>query len=356
MACWIGTPQSATISQNFSVRMMTLGSRRHCAISQATGRVSRQQASGGARWRANFCFTTPNLALPHAVRNDGTASKISMNTSDSVLSPGIEKGIDTIPGSPFTQLCIILAPHIPITPGSSSSYCLGTYRTKLPGLLSCTSLNAPLLGKIVPTFGSKNIGAEVFHHTGNIPGYFGSYFLVPKTQSGVVCLTNATPLFDPSDFGAQIALGVLLSERKPDNLLALGKLATKTQIAWYQNVHTHLPSKRTTTPPSLYADTYTNRASNFILLVKPTATGIHIAVQGSSKTTYDVEPLDRDTFCWAADSNRDVCRGKFPNPFPGFRMVRFWVIESWVNRLILHTDVMSKPDVFRRVKEDQGKL
>ncbi|KAF2245338.1 beta-lactamase/transpeptidase-like protein [Trematosphaeria pertusa] len=307
---------------------------------------------------------TPNFALAHAARNDGTSSRIPMNSLDSSTGLGAsmggkgtmedmlsffsafvsayryqkEHGVDSTPNTPFFQLRSVLQPQISVKEDSPSSYCMGIYRTKLPGVLSCASLNAPLLGQKLPIFGSNNPGTEIFHHTGNLPGCFGSYFLIPETQSGVVCLTNTTPLFDPTDFAAQIALGVLLRESKPDNLLALGKLAAKQQIGWYQNINKYLASKRTSVRPSvplaLYAGTYINRAANFKLVVTPTATGLRIAVQGSSKTFYDLEPLDGDTFFWPADRDRGLCRGMFPYPFSPLHTVKFWVRESWVDRLI----------------------
>jgi CubicO group peptidase (beta-lactamase class C family) len=329
---------------------------------------------------------TPHLAPPYAVRNDGTVSVIAMNPLDSATGLNVsmggkgtmkdmlgffsallsaytsqkDNGVDNTPETPFRQVCNIFAPQVLVGPESSSSYCLGIYRTKLPGILSCASLNAPLLGQDLPIFGRSSPDTEVFHHTGNLPGSFGSYFLLPGTQSGVVCLTNSTPLFDPTDFAAQIALGVLLGENKPDNLLALGQLATKTQIGWFKNINAYLSKKRTSVPPSLplglYAGTYVNRAGNFILVVTPTVTGLHIAVQGSSKTTYDVEPLTEDTFCWVADRDRQVCRGMFPYPFAPLHIIKFWVRESWVDRLIWHTDMLTKPDVFRRTSEGGEKL
>jgi CubicO group peptidase (beta-lactamase class C family) len=325
---------------------------------------------------------TPNLVHQYAVRNDRTLSEIPMNPLDSTtgLSSNLggkgtmtdilrffsgllsayafqnANGLESTSDSPFRQLSTILEPHIPLNVGSPSSYCLGMYRTRLPATLSCASLNAPLLGNKVPLFGLKHPGTEVFHHAGNIPGAFSSYFLLPETQSGVVCLTNSTPLFDPSDFAAQIALSVLLGEPKIESLIVLGKLATKAQMAWYQNINQYLSTKRTTVPPhyplSFYAGTYINRARDFILIVTSTATGLHIAVQGSKKTTYDVQPLDGDSFYFPADRDLEVSRGGFPYPFPPLHVLKFWVRElSGEIRLIWHTDMALKPDVFRKVKD-----
>jgi CubicO group peptidase (beta-lactamase class C family) len=125
----------------------------------------------------NTTFDSPpaksKIALPYAVRNGGSTSRISVGSMDSstCLSAGTggkgtmkdilnffnalvssynhqkENNLDSTPGMPFTQLRNILAPQISLSPESSSTYCLGTYRTKLPGVLSCASLNAPFSGR-----------------------------------------------------------------------------------------------------------------------------------------------------------------------------------------------------------------
>jgi CubicO group peptidase (beta-lactamase class C family) len=184
-----------------------------------------------------------NIMKAHAIRNNGTARKIAISALDS--SSGLAAGaggkssikdqlnlyiallaaydhqvtnnVDTTPGSPFTQLRTIFTPHIRL-PGSrieNQAYCLGLYRTQLPGNLSCASLNASLPKEQLLILGKGGVGAqstneEIFHHSCGYPGTIGAMFLVPRTQSGVVVHTNATSRLDTADYSAQLLLAALL--------------------------------------------------------------------------------------------------------------------------------------------------
>lgn len=332
-----------------------------------------------------------NIMKPHAACNDGTArrmpehSPLDSNTGLAACMGGKssmkevltalsalmtayvhqrDNGVDETPGSPFTQLRTIFSPHVPLDPSKKASeqgYCLGLYRTQLPGNLSCASLNYPLLQKKVPIFGKSSGagGKEIFHHTGNLPGFFASTFLVPETQSGVVCLTNSTPLADPTDLSAQLLLEVLLDEKTSTDYLRLAKGAAKAQLGWYAFMSAYLAQNKTDTPPSLptlaYAGTYINRAGNFRLIVTETSTSLHLSPQGSTATDYDLLPWDGDTFFWEANRDKETTRGMFPFPFPPMHLIRFKVRGDRVASLTWHHDMLSKPWVFRREVQGGGK-
>lgn len=170
-----------------------------------------------------------------------------------------EHEIDFSPNNPFCQLRNILKPHLSILGEGPSSYCLGTYRTELPSVLSCASLNASLLGSNILVFWTNSPGVEVFHHITNMPGYLSSYFLMPETQSGVVCFTNSTPLFCLTNFTAQVSLAMLLGDEMPGSLPALGRLAAEMQIARYKMVKKYIERKRTLVHPSLPFSLYTGK-------------------------------------------------------------------------------------------------
>lgn len=330
-----------------------------------------------------------NLAHAHAVRVDGSAETFDMISLDSksglsvsigakgsmnnvlrffsaVLSAYNHQktyGTDTTPDSPFTQLREVFSPHIPLSSADpvNQSYCLGTYRTILPGILSCASLNTPLLGKKLPVFGAGALGTEVFHHTGNLPGYFGSYFLVPETQTGVVCLTNSTPLMDPTDFAAQCLLGAVLGETPPANLLQLAKLAAQRQIGWYERMEATVDAQKSDSPPSLplkaYAGTYVHRVGDYYLVVLTTERGLRMAIQGSATTTLDLIHLSGDKFYRVVDHDEEMLAGRFPYPHAPSFVVSFTVEGGRATSLVWHTDIHMKPDVFRRVEPTfPGKL
>ncbi|KAF1963426.1 beta-lactamase/transpeptidase-like protein [Byssothecium circinans] len=323
-----------------------------------------------------------NIVRAHACRDDGSPSYVAYSKSNS--SGGLAAGmggkssfsdqlklyiavldalhhqttynVDSTPGSPFTQLRTIFTPHIPI-PGSAlvdQAYCLGLYRTKLPGNLSCASLNGALR-KHLPIFGAKNptmSSKEIFHHTANFPGFMGSIFLVPNTRSGVVVMTNATPLMDAPDFSAQLLLSVLLDIEAPKNYLELAHLSVRTQLSWFTQIQTALQTFKTDTPPTLplpaYTGTYFNAQHNFKVVVTALFKGLRLSMQGLS-TTYDVKPFDGDSFYF--DANREwelIDRGMWFYPFPQFRVFHFDVKEDGVRSFTWQHDHLMDPETFTK--------
>ncbi|KAF2462581.1 beta-lactamase/transpeptidase-like protein [Lindgomyces ingoldianus] len=323
-----------------------------------------------------------NIAYPHAVHDDGgvTRTPICPFSSDTGLTAVMggkstlremltiysailsayahqkENNVDTTPGLPFTYLRLIFEPHIQLrrnVPTSSQAYCLGVYRTILPGNLSCASLNASLLRRSAPTFGIDLPGTKIFHHTGNIPGYFHSMFLETETQSCVVCLSNATPFMDATDFSAQLLLGTLLGSRSFPSFLPLAKTAKQTQMAWYEHLSRYLCANKTERLPTLpfaaYSGRYSNAMGNFVLDIISMKAGLRVYVQSHSLTTYDLLPYDRDTFYWEANRNREVCdRAMFPVSDYHTRLVSFHLGARGVESLQWHCDPMVQPEVFRR--------
>jgi CubicO group peptidase (beta-lactamase class C family) len=364
----------------------------HLIVEKVTGKLFGQVAEERIfkpLGLSSLTYETPssdNMTAPHAVLNNGTAVKTERNIYDSesglaachggkgslkdLLSVYAalvvayvhqrDNNVDSTPNSPFKQLRIIFEPHIALDStdnSSSQAYCLGLYRTKLPGILSCASLNYPLLHKKIPAFGAGVAGTEVFHHTGNIPGYFNSMFLIPETQSGVVCLSNALPLMDPTDFAAQLMLGALLNQPSID-YAPLAKAAAKAQLGWYYLKSTYLAQKKTNRPPSLplseYAGTYWYKGKDFFKLVLTHAEhGLCLSVQGSAITTYDIKPWDADTFFWPADRDREVGHlGMFPFPWPTTHLIGFEVKDGKTKTLRWQHDMLAK--TFEFVKEADG--
>ncbi|KAF2741960.1 beta-lactamase/transpeptidase-like protein [Sporormia fimetaria CBS 119925] len=324
----------------------------------------------------------PNIALPTAARSDGGNTMIPPIdvTSDNGLAAPMgakgsvkdimkvyaailsafeyqkKHGVDSTPNSPFTQLRLIFTPHIPRvkhTDINAQAYCLGVYRTVLPGSLSCASLNAALLNKDLPVFGEDLQGLEVIHHTGNLPGCFNSMFLLPETNSGVVCLSNATPLMDPTDFAAQMLLGVLLGVEAMPDYLALARKAQKVQTQWYNRLARHLESHKTSQAPSLplaqYEGTYMNGNGVFRIEIKMSGDCLSAYMQGSRRTTYDLLPYDGETFYWKANRDDEVCaKGMFPSPYPEVHLVRFHHSETGIESLSWQFDMSVKPEKFWR--------
>ena len=327
-----------------------------------------------------------NVSSAHAIRNDGT-SKV-------ILPPGVhdgtgfaasvgckgslndllrmyksflgththqkQNGLDSTPGSPWTHTRTILEPHVKV--GKSDidrvAYCLGLYRVKLPGNLSVASLNQQLLGpaKIpVPEFGAANPGLDVYHHTAAVPGFHGSAFLIPSTESAVVVLTNSLPLIDPTDFAAQLVLSALLGEPPhEEELLGLAEIARPFQMLGYERLTAHLAKKMTGTPPSHplseYEGEYYNSLGNMAFVITESGEGLKWKIKGYPKTEYDLLPYDGDTFYWKADREDELCnKGMWPFLFPEAHKVYFKAAgDGEVDQLSWHHDPLGKPEVFRK--------
>jgi CubicO group peptidase (beta-lactamase class C family) len=327
-----------------------------------------------------------NVMAPHAVRDNGTVVRDipsfmlnseqglsavaggKMSLADclkffSALLSAYEhqetNGTETTPHSPFAQLRQILAPHSVLSKKSDNTqhYCLGTYHTILPGNLSCASYNSFLLQNKIPTFAKKSPGTAIYHHTGNKAGYFSSMFLVPSTQSGVVCLTNSTPLMDPIDFCAQMYLSVLLGLKPEVDFVSLARNVATTQLELFKTAAAYLEKKKTSVRPTLplssYAGTYMNEAGNFLIAVKvnTSGNGLHVSLQNSVLTTYELLPWDGDTFYWEIEREREICdKGMFPVPIAVMHLMRFAVVGRSVESLYWrHEMAWKEPECFGRV-------
>jgi hypothetical protein len=130
----------------------------------------------------------------------------------------------------------------------------------------------------------------------------GAMFLVPRTQSGVVVITNATPRMDTAYWSAQLLLSVLLKIKPPQNLKGRSKAVVQVQFGWFMQLSTFLESCRTNNPPThrllAYAGTYWNVARNFKIVVTTQDAGLRLSTQGMPITTSNLKPCDSDTFFW----------------------------------------------------------
>jgi len=98
--------------------------------------------------------------------------------------------MDVTPGSIFPLTRAIFAQQVGMGPPQRSgidslAYCMGVYRTVLPGYLSIASPNYYYaLGKKLQPYGTGDLaGSEVSHHSGTFPGVLGAMYLVPSTES-----------------------------------------------------------------------------------------------------------------------------------------------------------------------------
>jgi CubicO group peptidase (beta-lactamase class C family) len=323
-----------------------------------------------------------NISPGHAIRNNGTPCKIDFANMDdgTGLAGGFaaktsvkdllfmyqgllrakkdqtQTSLSSTPGSPFKHTRTIFSPHIGVAAFNVEdvAYCLGLYRTRLPGTLGVASINNVLLGpKKIPSL-SGSPGLELYHHTGNIPGFLASAFLIPSTESAVVVLTNSLPFMDPTDFVGQLIVSTLIGEEPSSKLPSLARAARSSMLRAHPMLAATLAKHKTTKPPrspiTVYVGRYWNAAENFCLSITARAGGLLMRVQEAPRTNYHLEPYDGDTFYWPADREDELCeRGMWPIIAPAWHKVIFGTSdEGTVSHLIWHHDPLARPEVFRR--------
>ncbi|MCJ1456699.1 hypothetical protein MMC28_007063 [Mycoblastus sanguinarius] len=328
-----------------------------------------------------------NVAAGHALRNNGTPCKVSFpDMNDGVglaggfagkssvkdlllLYQGLlrakqdqaETKLNRTPGLPFMHTNTIFSPQIGVgTSAEKLAYCLGLYRTLLPGPLSVASINSGLLGsRKLPIIGKSSPGLEIYHHTGNMPGFLASAFLVPSTQSGVVILANALPFMDPTDLVGQLTLSVLIGEEPGINFVPLAKMARANGLGAYAALTAAVNRHKTAKPPRFplraYEGCYWNVAENFCLNITVCGTmegaGLLMKVQDSPRVTYRLEPYDGDTFYWPPDREKELCeQGMWLNLLATSREIVFGTSEDGqsIRHLMWHHDAAAKPEMFRK--------
>ncbi|KAL9106769.1 MAG: hypothetical protein Q9227_008268 [Pyrenula ochraceoflavens] len=274
-------------------------------------------------------------------------------------------GLPNSPTSPFVHTKDIFYPHVKVL--GSTSYCMGLYKTTLPGLLGLSSLNTiSWLGSkkspIVEAASGRPL--DVWHHTGSMPACLATAFLIPETQTAVVVLTNAIGFMDPTDFVAQQILAIVINGKANRSLVDLAKVARASNIAEYPTLHAKLLHARTgksNRPPSSYEGHYWNAAGNFCLTISahPSSSpgmggGLRMAVQAVPLTSYNLEPYDADTWWWPPNRKLELCeKGMHAYKQAGCHLVTFSSSDGEpVDRLLWHHDpTTAEPEVFKRGKE-----
>lgn len=304
-------------------------------------------AGGGAR-----CSTKDYLFFAQALLGAYNAQK--------------EHGVDHTPDSIFPLTKTVFTPHVGMGPPQNSgidqvAYCLGMYRTKLPGFLSLASPNFYYtLFKRLPAYGKTLAGMEVFHQSGTALGHAAALFLVPETQSAVVAFTNSQPLMDPVDFAAQLALAVLLGEKPGVDFVKSAELARTMTFRNYHKLKEAVAQGKTDVPPTksldAYVGDYYNAIHNFVLSVTVTGNNLTVKMQYGD-TGFVLSPYDGDTFYWPVDREEEMCsRGMWGFMYKDWHLFNFAInsnneVESvsWK-----HDPYVASPETFKKTPSIQA--
>jgi CubicO group peptidase (beta-lactamase class C family) len=269
--------------------------------------------------------------------------------------------VDSTPGSPFKYVRRLLSPHIGVANVSPErlGYCLGTYRTRLPGNLSFASYNSKLLKKTNDQpFGIKHDGREIFCQVASFTGYNGFMLLDPQSQSAIFVVVNSLPLFDITDILGKLLLETILEDVNPPDYIELGKAVKKNYMLLYDAYTSGLQAKKTGTPPSFplkdYEGDYWNETK--IMCYSVHVHGEHqirVSAKGSYLTSYVLESWGGDMFCLPPNRDLELSQSMWPFTPLRSRIFTFNCNEKEVLSFDWHHDAThgSEPETFSKTNE-----
>ncbi|KAF1961446.1 beta-lactamase/transpeptidase-like protein [Byssothecium circinans] len=272
-----------------------------------------------------------------------------------------DNNVDVTPGSIFPLTRAVFTPQVGFGPPQRSgiehaAYCMGIYRTKLPGHLSFASPNFyyTLGRKRLPPYGANLAGTEIFHHSGTGPSHQCAMYLVPATESAVIAFTNSQPLMDPVDFAAQLALSILLGQKPVVDFVKMAQLARTITLENYKLLRDVVARGKTDVPPTkslaVYEGDYYNAIHNFVLSVTVAGDGLDVRMQ-RGKTGFTLLPYDGDTFYFPVDREEETCsKGMWGFMYKDWHLFRFENSSNGeVERLTWrHDPYLADPEIFRK--------
>jgi hypothetical protein len=235
-------------------------------------------------------------------------------------------------------------------------YCLGTYRTQLPGNISFASFNSILLGKKSNRqSGSAHAARAVYHQVANFTGYTGSILLDPQSQSAVFVLANSLPLFDISGILGEVLLGALLGEKDQSHYIELATSVKKVNTIVYDAYASGLASKKTDINPTFPLENFEGKYSN---VANSMCYSVHvhddrhlrISAQGSRLTNYILKHGGGNTFFLAPNRELELSQSMWPFTSLKTRIFTFHCSEEGVLSFTWHHDPTpgSRPEKFER--------
>ncbi|RDL39061.1 Beta-lactamase protein [Venustampulla echinocandica] len=270
--------------------------------------------------------------------------------------------VDSTPGSPFKYACRLLYPHIGVGIASleKQGYCLGTYRTQLPGNLSAASYNSILLQqKNSRQFGKTHAGRAIFHQIATFTGYNGLMLLDPLSQTAIVVLVNSLPLFDITDVLGRLLLGTILGEDDPTDYIGLANSVKDINMLLYDVYAAGLDKRKADValsfPLKYYEGDYWNKDKIICYSVNVHGEDqIRVNVKGSSLTNYILHSWGGDLFCLPPDRERELSQSMWPFTSLKSRMFKFNCSKGRVLSFTWHHDITpgSAPETF--TKNDQN--
>jgi len=198
--------------------------------------------------------TDSNITTPYMILSDGTPSEIaptelsadSMNGGSGGIRSslndmlkwcscllksfhGEDTGADSLvrSGSPMYNRTAIVNSEST----EEGDYCMGWCHNQTPSKLGLISPNRALES---PLLGVKSPSLLILGHQGDVGGYTCSIYLIPKSNSAIVILSNGTGLSDATDWIAQDLIQTMHGLQPNIDFVDVATRATTEYLAHYE--------------------------------------------------------------------------------------------------------------------------
>lgn len=187
-------------------------------------------------------------------------------------------------------------------------YCGGWCYHQTPSKLGLVSPDRSLLS---PVLGTSSESLLIYGHQGDVPGYTCSLYLIPKTQSAIVVLSNGTVLSDATDWIAQAMYSL-----KPtvDFVFTTHQASILYKTRFKRLFQFPLEEHRkmgTPTPPLDFTGEYVMESLAIFTLnikagPKDSSSGLRMRVNGLADQDYHLWHSQSDVCCYLPES-ADQC-------------------------------------------------
>lgn len=246
--------------------------------------------------------------------------------------------------SPLKGLRMVLSGHVPLMSPSSRerSYAMGWVRTQLPGVLGVLGENMDILGAVseLPELGRGLPSKLCIYHLGATVGYYSPVFLFPESQSAIVVLTNSIPLTDAPDNLGQAVAQALFGFHDPIDFVELTKMVKGRLLDQHKDMASEISRKKGPDAPNRaldeYIGKYVNELGNFVLTIEKhdvDGSVLQLSFQGLKSQSYELRPLDGDTFEWSMTLDEEARRGRYHITSTSYFVIEFLSDKGKITRL-----------------------
>ena len=219
----------------------------------------------------------------------------------------------------FGEVQTLLSPHAVLTPPpfglfTDTTYALGLARGQLPGKLGVISDNTGLVNEM-PVIGKGTTPQIVLYHSGTLPGFYSSVYLMPETESCVVSLVNTKPICDSADWIAQCLVERMLDAQEPPDFVELTSISVKAQSLRHNNAVMDLEKRRVLgtepKPVSSYIGRYYWTCPHYYIDIDADGDSLKMVIMGREDQKYHLKHYHFDTFTWLMTDDEEMRRGRF---------------------------------------------